>query len=103
MKARVAVFGILRFPANNIESVLPHLNKFVQATREHDGCIAYDVAEDPFEKGLIRFSELWPNRESLEKHLKADHILPWRKNAKKFGLIERKFFSYDISSDKIPV
>ena len=78
MKARVAVFGILRFPAKNIESVLPHLNKFVQATREHDGCITYDVAEDPFEKGLIRFSELWPNRESLEKHLKADHILPWK-------------------------
>ena len=63
MKARVVVLGILRFPAENIESVLPHLHKFVQTTRDNDGCIAYDVAEDPFEKGLIRFSELWPNRE----------------------------------------
>lgn len=103
MKAKVAVFGILRFPPENIEHVLPHLHDFVQATRTIDGCLAYDVAEDPFDKGLIRFSELWPNRKSLERHLNAAHILPWRENAKKYELMERKFSSYDLSSDDIPV
>ena len=103
MEAKVAVFGTLRFPPENIESVLPHLKAFVKATQENDGCVLYEVAEDPFDKGLIRFSELWPDRESLDKHLKASHIELWRLQASKHGLIERKFSSYDISSSAIPV
>ena len=103
MKAKVAVFGVLRFPPENIQDVLPHLKNFVEATQEHDGCILYEVAEDPFDPGLIRFSELWPDRESLENHLIAPHIEPWRAQAKKYGLMERAFNSYDISSKNIPV
>ncbi|MFP6844140.1 MAG: putative quinol monooxygenase [Thalassolituus sp.] len=103
MKAKVAVFGTLRFPPENIEKVLPHLKTLVSSTYANDGCIAYDVAEDPFDKGLIRFSELWPSRESLENHLKASHIEPWREQARKHGLTEREFNSYDLSSDAMAV
>ena len=103
MEAKVAVFGILRFPPEEIEGVLPHLKMFVEATQENDGCILYEVAEDPFDKGLIRFSEIWPDRTSLEKHLEAPHIKPWREQARKHGLIKRKFSSYDIISTPIPV
>lgn len=103
MEAKVAVFGILRFPPENIEHVIPDLREFVSKTQELDGCILYKVAEDPFDKGLIRFSELWPDRDNLEKHLVAPHIAPWRKSAQKYGLMERVFNSYDINSDAIPV
>ena len=103
MQAKVAVFGTLRFPPENIENLLPHLKAFVQATQENDGCIFYEVAEDPFDRGLIRFSEMWPDRESLEKHLMAPHIEPWREQARKYGLMERLFKSYDISSNPIAV
>ena len=103
MEAKIAVFGILRFPPDKIEGVLPHLKIFVEATQKNDGCILYEIAEDPFDKGLIRFSEMWPDRASLEKHLEAPHIAPWREQAKKHGLIERKFSSYDIISTPIPV
>lgn len=103
MSAKVAVFGTLRFPPENVEMVLPHLQKLVDATYEKDGCIAYDVAVDPFDPGLIRFSELWPSRESLNKHLQAPHIQPWRDTAKTYGLRERVFNSYDIVSEAIPI
>jgi quinol monooxygenase YgiN len=103
MEAKVAVFGILRFPPENVVSVRPFLEEFVRKTQELDGCILYEVAEDPFDKGLIRFSELWPNRESLELHLQAPHIEPWRKAAREHGLMERVFYSYDIHSQAIPV
>ena len=81
------VLGTLRFPPDSIASVLPHLRALVEATRKHDGCIAYDVAEDPFDPGLIRFSEMWPDMASLEAHLKAPHIDPWRIAARAHGLI----------------
>lgn len=97
MNPTVAVFGILRFPPERMPEVRPHLKTLVEATYRHDGCIAYDVAEDPFDPGLIRFSELWPDHESLARHLKAPHIEPWRAVARSCGLMERRFTAYDIA------
>ncbi|MEQ1782696.1 MAG: putative quinol monooxygenase [Hyphomonadaceae bacterium] len=91
----IIVLGTLRFPPDSIVNVLPHLRALVEATRENDGCIAYDVAEDPLEPGLIRFSEMWPNMPLLEAHLKAPHIEPWRVAARAHGLIAREFTAYE--------
>ena len=100
MQATVAVLGILRFPPERMSEVRPHLKTLVEATYRIDGCIAYDVVEDPFDPGLIRFSELWPNHESLAKHLQAPHIEPWRTAARSCGLLERKFTAYDIACSR---
>ena len=97
MQATVAVFGILRFPPDKLSEVRPHLKQLVDTTYRVDGCIAYDVAEDPFDPGLVRFSELWPDKASLERHLKAPHLEPWRSAARSCGLKERKFTAYGIS------
>ncbi len=100
MQPRVAVFGILRFPPERMADVRPHLQRLVQETYRHDGCLAYDVAEDLFDAGLIRFSELWPDSESLARHLQAPHIEPWRIAARECGLMERKFTAYEISGSR---
>jgi quinol monooxygenase YgiN len=97
MNPTVAVFGILRFPPEQMSEVRPHLKRLVEATNRTDGCISYNVAEDIFDLGLIRFSELWPDNETLSQHLKAAHIEPWRIAARTYGLLERKFTSYDIT------
>lgn len=97
MKPTVAVFGFLRFSPDKMSEVLPHLKVLVEATYKNDGCIAYDVAEDPFDPGLVRFSELWPDHETLQRHLQAPHIEPWRVAARRCGLSERQFTAYDIS------
>lgn len=96
MSATVVVLGSLRFPPERIADVLPHLHRLVECTYQNDNCIAYDVAEDPFDPGLIRFSELWPDRDSLTRHLEAPHIAPWRESAKECGLMSREFMAYDI-------
>ena len=101
MQPTVAVFGILRFPPDRMPEVRPHLRTLVDATRRHDGCIVYDVAEDLFDPGLLRFSELWPDRASLARHLAAPHIAPWRAAARDCGLLDRKFTAYDITGSWI--
>jgi quinol monooxygenase YgiN len=100
MNPTVAVFGILRFPADQMAEVLPHIKSLVETTYRSDGCIAYDVAVDPFDPGLIRFSELWPNQDSLDRHLLAPHIEPWRAVARRCGLLERKFVAYEVSGSR---
>ena len=97
MSASIAVIGTLSFPAENIPKVLLHLKTLVEATLKHDNCLTYDVALDPFAEGVIRFSELWPDRQSLDAHLQAAHIAPWRQEAKRLGLQERQFMSYEIT------
>ncbi|MGH8494086.1 MAG: putative quinol monooxygenase [Moraxellaceae bacterium] len=97
MQPKVVVFGFLRFPPDKLEEIRPHLKAFVEATYKNDDCIAYDVAEDPFDLGLIRFSELWPNPESLSRHLQAPHLEPWRAIARSCGLLDRKFTAYSIT------
>lgn len=100
MEEKVAVFGFLRFPPESMAAVRPHLQEFVEATRSKDGCISYDVAEDLFDPGLIRFSELWPNHVLLDSHLRAPHIGPWRGAAKRLGLQERVFTAYDLNGSR---
>ena len=100
MKPTVAVFGVLRFPKDRIPDVLPALKPLVETTYRTDGCIAYDDAVDPFEPGLIRFSELWPSQDSLERHLGAPHIDPWRAQARRCGLSDRTFTAYDIHGSR---
>lgn len=100
MQPTVAVFGILRFAPEQMPEVRPHLRTLVEITYRNDGCIAYDVAEDPFDPGLIRFSELWPDYESLARHLQAPHIEPWRAVARRCGLLDRKFTAYDVTGSR---
>ena len=97
MEAKVAIIGTARFPPQRMAEVRPHLEALVDATRRLDGCIAYDVAEDLFEPGLIRFSELWPDHDALQRHLRAPHIQPWLEVERRCGLIEQSFTAYDIS------
>ncbi len=85
MWPKVAVLGTLRFPPDRVKEILSHLKNLVDETHRCDGCIAYDVAEDLFEPGLFRLSELGPDRTSLERHLAAPHIEPWRAAARSCG------------------
>lgn len=100
MRATVAVFGTLRLPPEKMTEIRQHLIKLVETTYRSDGCIAYDVAEEIFDPGLIRFSELWPDHESLERHLQAPHIEPWRVVARNCGLLSRSFIAYDIANSR---
>ena len=97
MQAKVAVMGRLRFPPERVQDVLPHLKAMVEATRRHDGCIAYDIAADLFEPGVIRVSELWPDHASLERHISAPHVLPWREAAQACGIVEKSYTIYDLA------
>ena len=94
------VLGTLRFAPENVQKITPHLHEFVEATRQVDGCIAYDVAEDMFDRGLIRFSEIWPDADSLAKHLQAPHIVPWRAVSAQLGIKERRFTAFDAENPR---
>ena len=91
----IVIIGSLRFPPESMAKVRPQLQTFVEATRAKDGCFSFDVAEDLFDPGLIRFSETWPDRETLDRHMQAPHILVWRAAVGDLGIKGRDFTVYD--------
>jgi quinol monooxygenase YgiN len=98
MNAKIAVIGFVRFPPERMEELRPHVQALVEATRAHDGCIAYDVAEDVMEPGLLRFSEFWPDAESLARHIQAPHVQPWREASQACGLLEKRYHVIDVAA-----
>jgi quinol monooxygenase YgiN len=90
----IVILGSLRFPPENIAGLRPHMRAVAEATRARDGCHSYDLAEDVFEPGLIRFSETWPDKETLERHMQAPHMTPWREAVKAHGVLGRDFTVY---------
>lgn len=94
----VIVLGHIRFPPQAMDAARPHLQALVDETRRNDGCIAYEAAEDLFDPGLVRFSEVWPDQASLDAHGRAPHIAPWRDAAAALGVIDRRFTVYDADN-----
>ena len=84
-----------------MKDVLPHLRAMVEATRRHDGCVFYDVAEDLFESGLIRISELWPDLASLQRHTQAPHIAPWHEACRACGIVEKNYSIWSVSPTRL--
>lgn len=91
----VVVLGSMRFPPENLSEIKPHLYELLSATRANDGCISYDAAFDPYDPGLVRFSELWPDMATLRAHLVAPHISPWREIAGHLGVSDRSFTAWE--------
>ncbi|MBL8773551.1 MAG: antibiotic biosynthesis monooxygenase [Phenylobacterium sp.] len=96
----VVVIGSMRFPADAMANVRPHLATLVAETRTHDGCVEYNAAEDIGDPGLVRFSEIWPSHDLLTAHLQAPHIAPWRAVAARYGVSDRTFTAFDASNPR---
>ena len=91
MESQIAVFGAVRFPPGRVKDVVPHLKMMVEATRRLDGCISYDAAEDLFEPGLLRISELWADLASLQWHTQAPHIAAWHEACRVCGMLDKRY------------
>jgi quinol monooxygenase YgiN len=90
----IVILGTLRFAPEDMGKVRPHIQALVQQTKALDGSISYEVAEDLFDPGLIRFSEEWPDQATLDRHLAAPHIGVWRAAIAGLGPSDRKFTVY---------
>ena len=62
----VVVMGTVRVDPDAIERLRPAMEAMMAASRAEDGCLTYAYALDLLEPGLVRVSELWTDRVSLD-------------------------------------
>jgi quinol monooxygenase YgiN len=97
----ILVTGHIRVPPQAVETLRPHIQALVAATRKEDGCILYAFAEDMNEPGVIRIVERWRDWPSLEAHGKAAHIATWSGVAKGAGITSREVIAHAAGEERV--
>jgi len=94
------ILGTVRLPPDNLAQARRHMAAMVTASRAEDGCTHYAYAEDVFEPGLIRVSEVWRDQTALDGHLQSPHIQAWRAVWPELGLHDRRLTAYEAGSSR---
>lgn len=96
------ILGTIRLPPENLAAARPVMEAMAKASRAEEGCIDYAYAEDVFEPGLIRVSEVWRDRAALDAHFRQPHLAAWRAAWPDLAISDRRLFAYE-AGDPNPV
>lgn len=95
----IIVTGTFRVPPSMMEVVIPAMEEMITASRAEQGCIEYAYGFDALDKGLVRVTERWRDREALEKHFRTAHIAEWRAQFSALAISERDLYAFETTDD----
>jgi quinol monooxygenase YgiN len=96
----IIILGTVRLPPENLDAARPAMAAMARASRDEEGCMAYAYAEDVFEPGLIRVSEIWRDQAAFDAHATAPHLAQWRAAWPSLGIGERRLMAYEAADVK---
>jgi quinol monooxygenase YgiN len=70
----VTVVAVIRSRPEDAAFVRSELSKLIAPTRQEDGCLNYDLFEDPHDPALFIFHENWVSHAHLDRHLDSPHV-----------------------------
>jgi len=94
------IVGTVRVPAENLAAARPTMRRMVEASRAEPGCMLYTYAEDMFDPGLIRVTEMWADQTALDRHFSAAHLAEWRAAWPALGIGDRDLILYDAAAPR---
>ena len=56
------------------EAIRSALTDLVEATREEEGCVSYDLFESQAAPGTFVTVEVWRDQEALDSHMQSPHL-----------------------------
>ena len=66
----------------------------VAASREHAGCVSYDVFESGTRPDVFMFCETWTNAATLEAHAASEEFKTYVAQLKELGLMKIEKFDF---------
>src|SRR5580658_3553828 len=94
----VVVAGYIKVARRDRGAFVKVLQARVPRVGKKDGCIAYTFAVDVVDPDVVRMSEAWRDRQSLETHLADNEFQGVRKQLVDIEFIERSVQRYGVSS-----
>ena len=83
---------IIRVPPAEVAALRPALATAVTASRAEPGNLAYTMAEDMLEPGVIRVFEAYVDDAALTAHSASAHFKAWREVSGKYPREERRLY-----------
>jgi quinol monooxygenase YgiN len=83
---------VIRVPPAEVAALRPALATAVKASRAEPGNLAYTMAEDLLEPGVIRVFEAYVDDAALAAHGASEHFKRWREVSGKYPREERRLF-----------
>lgn len=68
------VVATIKAKPESAELVEAELLKFIEPTRQEEGCIQYELHRDNNNPATFVFYEEWTSKDLLEKHLQSAHL-----------------------------
>ena len=94
------IIGTVRLPPEKLEQANSAMERMVSASRAEPGCLEYSYAQDVFDPGLIRITEVWSSRAALDAHFAAPHLTSWRASWPALGIGDRNLVLYEAGEPK---
>lgn len=78
------VIATLIIKPGSLDAAVAAAKPCIEATREEDGCISYDLNVDVLDETRVVFVERWENRAALEAHFQTPHLKTFREAGGKY-------------------
>jgi len=78
----IIVIAKIAVQPGNKQDVFALAKSIIAATRSEEGCISYELLDDPHDASACSFVERWTDMDALKRHMKTDHFLRWREASK---------------------
>ncbi len=90
----------LRAKPGRAQELINLAEQAIEPSRNEEGCIIYELLQDPFDQDSFTFYEKWRSREDLELHFKEDHFLEFAGKSPEITQGDASLVSYEISSEE---
>jgi quinol monooxygenase YgiN len=78
----IHVIAELTIAPGKRDQVVEHARAAIAETKKEEGCIGYDLYENPHDPSRMVFVERWRDRDALNAHARAPHFKVWREATK---------------------
>ncbi len=71
----IRVIALFQAKPGKVDELKALLTKFIEPTCKEEGCITYELHQNPADLNDLAFIEEWQSNETLDAHLKSKHIV----------------------------
>jgi quinol monooxygenase YgiN len=70
-----------------------------EASRAEEGCVTFEILEDPFSPGAVRFIEVWRSMADLDVHRTLPHSAHFREHGRPLAdsIVARRFEASELA------
>ena len=90
----------LRAKPGCVQELINLAERAIEPSRNEEGCLTYELLQDPFDRESFTFFEKWRSREDLELHFKEPHFLEFAAESEKITDGAAVLVSYEVSGEE---